>query len=232
MEQIIRTGVIKAQLCDVFQEQLNYFFVGRPAYKARHDDDEGAFWELPVCFVFQFDVTNSKRIYPFDTGAFEREKFPQFIQMMDREDFEIGAVINGPEKYIGTFFGTPSKYFKMEPIDESKLQSRYSLGVFDAEIQALHRLVIRPGPKIGDTRVDDRRSTIEVQFDKDRVLLKKDLLAVIMPEPYFLEPEVTKYFESLGADIISYQTFPQNPTLYYAVIYEKIGEFFRAKKLI
>lgn len=228
----MRTGAIKAQLCDVFQEQLNYFFVGRPAYKAGHDDDESAFWELPICFIFRFDVTDSKRIYPFDTGAFSRRKFPRFIQMMNQDEFEMGSVVNGPEKYIGTFFGTPAKYFKMEPIDESKLQNKYSLGVFDAEIQALHRLVIRPGPKIGATRTDDRRSTIEVQFDKDRVLLKKDLLAVIMPEPYFLEHKVTKYFEDLGAEIISYQTFPQNPTVYYAIIYQKIGDFFRAKKFM
>lgn len=113
--------------------------------------------------------------------------------------------------------------------------SRYSLGVFDAEVRSLHRLIVKTGKKPDRStefkRIDDRRSTIEVQFEGDRLLRKKELIAAILPEPYFLEPRVTDYFEKLGATLLSYQMHPLNPNFYYAVIYEKIHALFRRKDI-
>lgn len=86
LENIISSGKIKTHYCDVFQEDLNYFFVGRPAYK-KDLDEEAAEWELPSCFVFSYDISGAKRIYPFDTGAYQRGLFPSFIQMMNRDEF-------------------------------------------------------------------------------------------------------------------------------------------------
>jgi hypothetical protein len=211
LENIISSGKIKTHYCDVFQEDLNYFFVGRPAYK-KDLDDEAAEWELPSCFVFSYDVSGAKRIYPFDTGAYKRGLFPSFIQMMNRDEFDVSGISDAPGRIIGTFFGTPANYFRLKPMDEDSFVSRYSLGAFDAEVRSLHRLIVKTGKKPDRStdfkRIDDRRSTIEVQFEGDRLLRKKDLIAVILPEPYFLEARVTDYFGKLGARLLSYQVHP------------------------
>ena len=235
LDAIMNATAIKTHHCHVFKEDLNYFFVGRPAYK-KEIPEEAAEWELPICFVFSYDVSGAKRIYPFDSGAHDRKIFPSFIQMMNRDNFDIASTPDGPARIIGTFFGTPANYFRLKTSDEETFASKYSLGTFDAEVRALHRLIIKTGkPPDKSTeykRIDDRRFTIEVQFPVDKMLRKKELLAVILPEPYFLEPKVTRYFQMLGAQLISYQIHPLNPNLYYGIIYEKIYDFFRRKKFL
>ncbi|HZQ12452.1 MAG TPA: hypothetical protein VFB31_06550 [Pseudolabrys sp.] len=235
LEGILSTGRIRTHYCDVFRENLNYFFVGRPAYK-KEFGEEAAEWELPTCFIFQYDISDAKRIYPFDTGAFDKKLFPSFIQMMDRDQYELSKLADGPQRLIGTFFGTPASYFRLKTVDEDYFSTNYSLGVFDAEVRALHRLILKTNKKPDATtdykRIDDRRFTVEVQFDKDRQLQKKDILAAILPEPYFLDPRVTSYFKKLGAKLISYQIHPLNPDLYYGIIYEKIYDFFRRNRYV
>ena len=235
LEGIMAASAISTRHCDVFKEQLNYFFVGRPAYK-KELSSEAAEWELPICFVFSYDISNAKRIFPFDSGAFERKIFPSFIQMMNRDSFDVISTPDAPARVIGTFFGSPANYFRLKTPDEDTFAGKFSLGVFDAEIRALHRLIIKTGkPPDQSTeykKIDDRRFTIEVQFPADKILNKKDLLAVVLPEPYFLDTKVTKYFRALGAQLISYQVHPLNPNLYYAIIYEKLYDFFRRKKYI
>jgi hypothetical protein len=235
LEDIMSASAISTRQCDVFKEKLSYFFVGRPAYK-KELSNEAAEWELPICFIFSYDVSNAKRIFPFDSGAYEKRMFPSFIQMMNRESFNVSSAPNAPERIIGTFFGSPANYFRLKTQDEDTFAARFSLGVFDAEIRALHRLIIKTGkPPDHSTdykKIDDRRFTIEVQFTSDKILQKKELLAVVLPEPYFLDPKVTKYFRALGAQLISYQVHPLNPNLYYAIVYEKLYDFFRRKKFI
>src|SRR5689334_7650680 len=64
--------IVARQECKVFRgEKLNYFFVGRPAYKKEYEV-EGDYWELPACVILDYSSVPIKRIYPFDTGAFDR----------------------------------------------------------------------------------------------------------------------------------------------------------------
>jgi hypothetical protein len=156
--------------------------------------------------------------------------------MMNRDEFDVSGISDAPGRIIGTLFDTPANYFRLKPMDEDSFVSRYSLGAFDAEVRSLHRLIVKTGKKPDRStdfkRIDDRRSTIEVQFEGDRLLRKKDLIAVILPEPYFLEARVTDYFGKLGARLLSYQVHPLNPNHYYAIIYEKIHDLFQKKRYI
>jgi hypothetical protein len=235
LDSILADGRIRAHHCDVFNEDLTYFFVGRPAYK-KELADEAAEWELPICFVFSYDIADAARIFPFDTGAFNRKLFPSFIQMMEMDNFELSSASNSPARVIGTFFGTSANYFRLRTSDEDTFNSNFSLGAFDAEVRSLHRLIMKTNKKPDKStdykKIDDRRLTVEVQFAKDKLLKKKELLAVVLPEPYFLEPRVTKYFKALGTKLISYQIHPLNPDVYYGIIYEKLYDFFRTKRFI
>jgi hypothetical protein len=143
LKHIVGKNAIITSWCDVFNDNINYFFVGRPSYKHKHkrDDEQAAYWELPACFILEFDaVTDIRRIYPFDTGAHHSGKMPTFIQCIDRKEYEVIGIPDGPQKIIGAFFGSPKNYFKLDAKERNKFYSEYSLGVFDEEVKALHML--------------------------------------------------------------------------------------------
>lgn len=71
IQEFWQTNKIKVTECNLFEEDIAYFFVGRPSYKHKTDFTESEYWELPVCFILEFSaVEDIRRVYPFDSGAF------------------------------------------------------------------------------------------------------------------------------------------------------------------
>src|ERR1700730_435093 len=138
LKKIWRTETIEARPCEVFvNENLNYFFVGRPAYKRFHVTQQSEFWELPVCFIVNFaSVTDVRRIFPFDSGAFKAKRFPEYINMMDIDEFEVSSDPGAPTKIVGAFFGSHSDYFNLVAKAPDRFSSEFPLGPFDEEIHA------------------------------------------------------------------------------------------------
>jgi len=95
-KKIIQGDLIKPSRCDVFGEDLTYLFYGRPSYKKTGDAQIAHYWELPALFVMDYDKIAYKRIFPFDTGAFEGERYPSFINMMPLEEFEVTGALEAP----------------------------------------------------------------------------------------------------------------------------------------
>jgi hypothetical protein len=222
IKQFMKTGRIEPRLCNFFQgEKLSYFFVGRPAFK-RTFDYESDYWELPMCFIIEYSALPKKRIFPFDTGAFKSNIYPPFITMMDINEFAIQNDTEATEKLIGTFFGTNRSYYRLKMRDRTDFESRFDVGVLEEEIKALHRLLT-----LKDKAVDDRRFAIEVQIDKDVLLQKDNVLAVVIPEPYIENADVTEYIEvTLDAEILTYPIYPLKKDYYYYAIYERVDNFF------
>lgn len=140
--------------CEVFGEHLNYFFVGRPAYK-REIGHEAEYWELPCCFVLNDISAKPKRIYPFDSGAFRSKSklYPQFITMMNLDEFEISKDPRAIEKVIGTFFTSRARYFSLKPRDPTDFRRRFGIEVTDEEIAALYKLIEFKGGGSDDRRL-------------------------------------------------------------------------------
>ncbi len=143
------------------------------------------------------------------------------------ENFEITEVEGAPDRIIGAFFGSNRNYFRLKTDSEESFAAKFALGAFDADIRAYHRLILTK-----QLRADDRRTTIELQLAKSVQLNSKKLMAVIMPEPYFLNAEVRQYFKSQRAKMFSYQLHPLNVNNYYAIIYEKLFDFFAKRRLM
>ncbi len=87
LDKILTSGKIDTAHCDVFKEELAYFFVGRPAYKWETFGD-AAEWELQVCFIFEYDIKDALRIFPFDSGAYN-SRYPPYLTMMQLHEFEV-----------------------------------------------------------------------------------------------------------------------------------------------
>ncbi|VVT00979.1 hypothetical protein [Erythrobacter sp. EC-HK427] len=230
--KVMPSDAIVPLMCDVFEgEKLNYFFVGRPAYKSMSTDAVAAEWELPCCFIFDYQSLGTfKRVFPFDSGAHDGKRYPEYIQMMELEKFDVTNVLDAPARIIGAYFRNVRDYFLLNPKSEEAFKQEFSITPLDAEIMAVHRLA-------GDNRYrdkyDDRRLAVEIQSEEQVDLTVKKPLAVILPCSYGDVPEVRDAIEGRwGADIITYTIQSLSVEAYYSTIYEKVLNFYEAKGLI
>jgi hypothetical protein len=223
---LLKRSLIEKKLstrpCDTFTgESLLYFFVGRPAYK-KETPEEAAYWELPSCILFDFDVKEAKRIYPFDTGAFSRKLYPSYINMMNVDDFLITPSSENVKRAIGAFFGSTRDYYRLSCMDDGLFKSKHNVNVTDEEVLALHRLI-----KDRSKKFDDRRFSIETQFDTEFLFANKMPIYAIFPEQY-LESKLFKSMKrEYGTTLETYPFYPLRKEYYYYAIYEKIEAFYR-----
>jgi len=231
LRSLQQSNTLLAGDCDVFiGEKLNYFFVGRPAYKTETEESESAYWEFPCCFIFEFEaIGDIKRIFPFDSGAFNQKRYPSYLKMMKSEAFEVSSVAGSPGRIIGAFFGSPSRYFEMKPVGEDEFHAEHLLKPMDMEVKALHRLSLEKSA----STFDDRRLTIEVQSSSDVDLTVTQPLAVIAPSEFFEDDVFRSHVEMVWkATPISYPVFSLNVKTAYGQIYEKVREFYQARGLL
>lgn len=226
VRKIVETKqIVSREECKVFAgEKINYFFVGRPAYKKQYEI-EGDYWELPACVILEYGSIPIKRIFPFDTGAFDL--YPDFIKIMERSSFEATNTSQAIERLIGSFFISPSAYFKLRPRSSSDFERRFNIGVLDEEIKALYKLILSKSGKY-----DDRRFSIEVQSDPI-IALTNNVLAVVFPEEYCESKEYMKWVTSdLNATAVPYQTFPLKKEFYYYAMYEAVLKFYQDRGMV
>lgn len=220
---------IVATECDVFEgEKLNYFFVGRPAYKVDAKDASPAEWELPCCFIFEYQAIGGiKRIFPFDSGAHHLKRFPNYIGMMEINEFEVSSINDAPARIIGAYFGDARSYFDLKPKSERAFTEEFGLGPLDAEVRAVHKLAL-DGRE--EEMFDDRRLAIEIQSDAHVDLTVTKPLAVILPSIYLDDADIRDAIETRwGAEAITYPIMSLSIKNYYGTIYEKVLTFYEAR---
>jgi hypothetical protein len=222
-KKILKEGAIEPQNCQVFLgEKLSYLFYGRPSYKFSDDALIAKYWQLPTVFIFDSDVCNVERVFPFDTGAFENKMYPKFFGMMPRDEYELKGIADYPQKIVSAFFVDAERYFKLKPRKEDDFVSTFSLTVTDEEVRALYDLI-----GSSDNRLDDRRFAIEVQT-RDRLDISLgNCRAIIMPEEYLESEEIIKKCSDFKIEIMSYPSYPLKQEMYYYAIYNAVFELYR-----
>jgi len=204
--------------CDKFVgENLIYFFVGRPAFKTKVGG-EASYWQCPAVFILRsLGNASVKRIHPFDTGAFIDRLLPNYLTLFPLERFNLGSECDIIGKLISIFFGDAESYMYGSGMGEREFRKRYDVSPRHQEVEALTRLYNdRPAT------FDDRGKCVEVQVETDIGLVRSNLIGVVVPHPYLLEPELISKFEELGCRIESYGVFPLQVENYYATIYERV----------
>ena len=227
-KKILFDQAITPRKCEVFHgEELSYLFYGRPSYKFTDEMSISKYWQLPTVFLFDSDVCNIERVFPFDTGAFEAKLYPKFFGMMPRDEYELKGIEDYPSKIVSAFFVDAERYFKLSPRLEKDFINRYSVSIADEEIRALYDLI-----SFNTSKVDDRRFSIEMQTrDKIDLSLGK-CRAVIMPEEYLESDELMEICNNLKIDVMSYPTYPLKQEMYYYAIYNAIYDLYRQWGLI
>ncbi|MGO8098549.1 hypothetical protein [Rhizobium leguminosarum] len=224
IQKILQSREIQPRPCDVFLgEQLSYFFVGRPAYKSIGRDI--AHWEMPSCVIMDFQANDPKRMFPFDSGAFSKGLVPNYATMIDRQDYELEPTKDVVERYIGTFFGSSRSYFLGEAVNKKDFLANHGILPTEASLHALISLL--NGERIGK-ELDERRSSIELQFDEKVELDRGAIKAVILPEIYLQDKNFIAEIEAMGAQVITYPRFPLNTDHYYFAMYERCNQFYES----
>lgn len=192
---VVEHGELATSDCEVFGEPLLYLFYGRPAYRVTGSGTGtglDAYW--PICFVLRSDVA-AKRIFPFDTGAFEKQLFADYCHKdMIREDFELESDPATPRRLVRLFWEGARSYF------ENRDFSEFAPEPFAFEAKSYNELIRSKA----NAAFDERHSAIELQLDVP-LPLKDNLIAVIMPAD-FATPDILRHFDALGALVLPFDT--------------------------
>ncbi|WP_372872769.1 hypothetical protein [Shewanella sp.] len=215
---IIESQEISATLCPVFNESLVYYFYGRPAYRVKESSCSSMIELFPVCFIIKPESLDAlKRVYPFDTGAFEADLYQQHMSSkMPMQRFELKPSYDFIKKFVEYIYGSNSNYYKGRSIlDASSLSPLYT------EIQSLLRLVNYTGAE----RIDDRCSTIEVQTEKALDITSGAIQAIIMPSEMLADESVSDLLMDHDIEPITYEVYRSSPSAMTNVILNKTSEY-------
>ena len=172
LREMVELGEMTPQPCDVFAgEQLLYFFYGKPAYRLFTDYDSALTAEAPIALILSASIAaETKRLFPFDSGGFER--YRRFMpKQFELQYFDLAPAGCEPGQIVSTFFDSNAKYFAGAPkLDFDAPPDQFELASF------LELLRYK-----GKDAFDDRAWTIELQIPNTISLNSSTVLAVILP---------------------------------------------------
>lgn len=182
---IIEGDSLATKKCSIFNERLVYLFYGRPSYRAKDGNNGRLEYDWPIVLIFDpKKISNIRRVYPFDSGAFELRLYEEFFSKESKlGDFALDPTIQAARRTVGSFYQNNEEYY------EGQSKKNVSIGLRQFEVQGVHELSRLPGSQSLSGKRDERSSTIEIQLAKS-LSLKNSLLGVILPKPYLDDPEV------------------------------------------
>lgn len=196
-QSIVESGFLSPQECKVFNEDISYFFYGRPAYR-RAVDPVITSAKAPVVIIFNpVSITIPKRIFPFDSGAFPDRYKTWLATGMKRENFELDADMVSPLRHVSAFFQNNLNYWECTTCIQPKATGA------ELEAETLCKIYNDTSPPGG---ADDRKHAVELQIDHPIPLDDKAILAIILPRQC-LDYEFVKSFKAttgFGIDFIGY----------------------------
>lgn len=218
VENILRQGSISPTPCPVFHENLAYFFYGKPLYKvsASYDAATTSYLHGPVCFIVDSIKLKAKRIFPFDSGAFDKGMYEKFLPGSAKKDeYELSSDISLVPRYIELFFGNNNAYRQGQSFPHPDVETStvaYSLaGLLGAA---------------GAMDFDGRSRTVEISSGNE-VSLSDCVNAIIIPAP-FCRNSVFQTFcvNHPKIEIISYHVhFPENPCALNEAVHQRAADY-------
>lgn len=234
---ILKKRLIEPQPCEIFEEDLLYFFYGRPSYRVNSNQKKSFSAAYPVGIILHPDaVKYAKRVYPFDTGAYAGGLFEDymykdftldsFLVDLCLEESGLISISDIPSKIIAAFFENNTNYYyadKFRSIPDRDME-------FDSfEAECYLELIRTKAEKV----FDDRRSSIEVQIAETVDVLKDSIWAIVLPQS-FLENERIQnvIIDELRVEPVTYPTFRSEPDFLIPIIMDRVGQFFSKEGLI
>lgn len=175
---IIKTSKIIAQPCEVFDIELIYFFVLRPAYASKFGEQRTHFLNyFPVAFVMKPEaVPRPYHVYPFDTGGGAKGAFrahaDRFIPL---DDYALEPSHAAAARFIEWAFGTLERYY------DGRVRPELDKNIHPDESVAVGYRSISKMGIVGSLDHDTRASTVEVA-SRENVDVPDHLRLIILPK--------------------------------------------------
>ena len=216
-------GGMHPTLCDVYDEDLLYFFYGRPSFRKHMTVDSVSLRSLHLVSLV-FDASTlppPKRVLPFDSGAFDAGLYRADLHPdMALTHFELAPSIQSVAQAVGTFYGTNLHYFR------SQLRADLKVECDQLEAESFVSIIAA----IKQSVADDRRSAIEVQIAEVVEFARAKVLAVILPEQLLDHAPTEDYIRlGLSAEPIGYFCPHARPSEDARVIMSEASRFYRSK---
>lgn len=227
-DDVLRSGRVQPNHCDVLKETYAFFFYGRPAYRVGNSDVVKLEVACPYCFLFSPRLLKrANKFYAFDTGAFGNRLFGHVVD----EDFKVQdfALSNQPErlnKLIAAAFGQRGDYLRG---DRAKVRLPDDAAMAHEHAARTYLELLRSP---GRNEPDDRVCSIEIVF-ADPVSLEGDLLAIIAPHTVCETAESNPLMGDIlkaGVELVPYDFIPnRHPEHYHTLLEIQVMEYYRRK---
>lgn len=220
VESIVKNGCMS---CEVSAEKTICFFYGAPLYKINLDggskESTGLRHRRPIGLVFKSDlIKEAAKLYPFDSGAFDKYFKAYFPSTYSLSSFEITPVENStPAKIVSMFYETNENYIFGEPVKVKDLDH--------VMIEGLMEIFGSKSKKA----YDERNHGIELQYKKD-VSIKDNLELIVFPKTIF--KKFGEQFDGFlkGFEILTYEdSYRFDPVKDSILVQAKIKEYFGKK---
>ena len=219
---------------NIFSEELTYFFYGKSGYIRQTEKFMSLGHGYPVTFIVNSEsMRASRRIFPFDSGAFEAGLFANYFSPeMKLSDFSVDLDISHSGgvsfsktamKLVNTFYFNNYNYFINSPqIQLSRINAM--------EFETRAYLSLISGNQ--ETAYDERASIVEIQSSKPVELKGDSLIGIIAPITLMSDPKFSEKIMEFGTKVYTYNPLRSKPEYYASLTTDKIGDFLIANKLM
>lgn len=223
--EIVESGQFEVRRCKVFNRDLVYFFVMRPAYRQKGGDAKSEkINRFPFVFIVSPDAVAPFHVYPFDTGGADAGVFAdQADEFVCLEDFELDTSHAAAAGQIGWAFGTLEDYF------DGSLRNDLVADVPAHETVTLGYHAIAGIARSGSNQPDKRASAIEIATSHN-VPLKDNVLLAVIPRQYLDDngTENSAFINQLKALKIEWRTYEWAPNMVPNELQEDIARVVRS----
>lgn len=230
---IVESWSLKPLADRLFNEDLLYFFYGRPAYFPQAHEASALVFHFPVFLVLAPNtISSARRVFPFDSGAFFGEFYSAYFHnRMQISDFEVDLddrhsggtpFPTTAQKIVSSFYRTNRNYYDGSPIDSSQISRMEPEVVGFLELARSRE----------SAAFDERRSVIEVQVSREVSLTSDNLLAVLLPSEVYESAEYRRAVSAANLDGIvhmTYRTYRSKPDYFSALATDRIGDFLQSR---
>jgi len=220
LRDIVEDGALEPTACPVFREPLLYLFYGRPAFRkniATQSSRNRAY--APVCLIVHpANELTPRRIFPFDSGAFDAKLMSSFFHNRMRvEDFGLEPDLTSAAQLVKLFFDSNHKYFS------NRTAQPPGIPALNFEAQSYAELI----QKADEDEVDERLSTVEVQISGS-VDLQSHVVAVVLPEPFLEDSELMARLAELNVEPLPFMYVDRwRPIDCTSAVYSAVSDFYR-----
>lgn len=220
--KIIHCNQLQTQDCKVFNDNLLYFFYGKPAYpigeKAPGNRTDIEY--CPICFIVPVEKVNIYRAFPFDTGAYKANIYKDFLHRnMDISAFELDGTPEGIQHYIQVFFGNNDNYVRGEAVLTQHISN-------DPHVSALVSILNAVGAQL----FDERAITVEA-ISHENISISDVVECIILPENLLRDENILSFLDSNQMHYITYTVRRLTaPSRYNEVVFEKAMEYIKTRE--